>query len=77
MKEEIINIIKILGVGCKEIILGIESGNIIIDSIELLENDDILIHHFEGELDFEIYFDDIELDKQLEIYYTLNSLLYN
>jgi GMP synthase PP-ATPase subunit len=77
MKDHIINIIKILGVGRQEIIINMVIGKILIDTIELRDYDTIKIHHFEGDLDIEIDFDVIEPIYQTEIYHTLNSLLYN
>jgi hypothetical protein len=52
-------------------------GKILIDTIELRDYDTIIIHHFEGDLDLEIDFDDIEPVYQTEIYHKLNTLLYN
>lgn len=77
MKEDIINIINILGVGHKEIVVNIELDKLLIDTIEIRNNDTIIIHHFMGDLDLEIDYEDIDLIYQKEIYYTLNSLLYN
>jgi len=77
MKDHIINIIKILGVCCQEIIINMVIGKILIDTIELRDYDTIIIHHFEGDLDLEIDFDDIEPVYQTEIYHKLNTLLYN
>lgn len=76
MREDIINIVKILGIGCTEIIIDIEVGGLYIDTIELRDGM-VFLHHFKGDLDLEINFDDIEIKHQIEIHHILNSLLYN
>jgi hypothetical protein len=78
MKEELINLVRILGIGCGEIILEIDLGFFFIDSIEFREPDDIILHHFdENNLDFELSFDDLENKDKKKIITVVNSLLYN
>ena len=76
MKEELINNIKILGVGCDEIIIDIDLDIVIINSVEL-RDDDIILHSFSNDLDFEIFFDDIDPKMKKRIYTAICSLLYN
>jgi uncharacterized protein YkuJ len=79
MKNEIINMIKILGIGTHELIIDFDLGSIIFNSIEWDINDNkIYLHTFE-ENDFDIAyeFDDLDLDAQMEIYITLARILYN
>ena len=78
MRKELINLIKILGIGCDEIIIEIDLGFFIVHSIELRGSDDIILHHFEkNSLDFEIGFDELEIKDKKKIILTLSSLLYN
>lgn len=78
MKEELINIIKILGIGCTEIIIDIETDFITINSVEYFEPDEIILHYFkDDELDIEINFDDLEYEYQRLVYNLLSIHLYN
>jgi len=78
MKEELINLVRILGIGCGEIILEIDLGFFFIDSIEFREPDDIILHPFvENSLDFELFFDELENKDKKKIITIVNSLLYN
>ena len=78
MKEEIINIIKILGIGVKELILDIDLGFFYVNSIELIEPDEIILHSFEDdETDVELNFDDLEEKHQKHLWLILSVLLYN
>jgi hypothetical protein len=78
MKEEIINIIKILGIGVKEIILDIDLGFFYVNSIEFIEPDEIILHSFEDDdTDVELNFDDLEEKHQKHLWLILSVLLYN
>jgi hypothetical protein len=78
MKEEIINIIKILGIGVKELILDIDLGFFYVNSIELIEPDEIILHSFEDDdTDVELNFDDLEEKHQKHLWLILSVLLYN
>ena len=78
MKEEIINIIKILGIGVKELILDIDLGFFYVNSIEFIEPDEIILHSFEDDdTDVELNFDDLEEKHQKHLWLILSVLLYN
>lgn len=78
MRDEIIKLIKILGIGYTELILtfDLDCGNF--ESIEYIEEDDLILLHIFQDEDFDITFDfdEIEEDDQKRIYYTL-SVIYN
>lgn len=79
MKHEIINMIKILGIGMSELIMDFDLDSIIFNSIEWDNTDNkVYLHIFEDD-DFDITydFDDLDVDTQMEIYITLASILYN
>jgi len=78
MKEEIINVIKILGIGVKELILDIDLGFFYVSSIEFIEPDEIILHSFEDDdTDVELNFDDLEEKHQKHLWLILSVLLYN
>jgi hypothetical protein len=78
MKEDIINIIKILGIGIKELVLDIDIGVFYVNSIEFIEPDEIILHNFEDdETDVELNFDDLEERHQKHLWLILSILLYN
>lgn len=77
MKMEIIKILKILGVGCTEVLVDIELNEFLINSIELLNDDQIILHVFVENYDIELYFDELDEIEKMNIYQILISLLYN
>lgn len=77
MKEDIIKIIKILGVGYNEIIMDITLDLITINSIEFREPNNVYLHHYDDDLDYEIEFDSISIENQKIIFKEMNSLIYN
>ena len=77
MKMEIIKILKILGVGCTEVLVDIELNELLINSIELLNDDQIILHVFVDNYDIELYFDELDEIEKMNIYQILISLLYN
>jgi hypothetical protein len=78
MKEDIINIIKILGIGTTELVLDINIGILYINSVEFREPDEVILHSFEGyDMDIEIDFDDLDLKSKRHIWTLLSILLYN
>jgi hypothetical protein len=78
MKKDLINLVRILGIGYQEIMIDINLGFFLVDSIEFREPDDIILHHFdENSLDFELSFDDLENKDKKKIITIVNSLLYN
>lgn len=76
-KSDLINIIKILAVNCTEILIDIDIESFTINSIELDDDDTIILHSFIDDMDLEFLYDDISTKDQLVIHQTLCSLLYN
>lgn len=77
MKEELINIIRILGIGCSEIVLDIDLSNFTINSIELIEPDTLVVHRFIDDLDYELFWDDLTYSDRRTIYQVLSIYVYN
>lgn len=77
MKGDLLKIIKILALNCNEILIDIELESFIINSIEVNDKEDIVLHVFSGTMDIEFSFDDISENDKNQIYLTLSSLLYN
>lgn len=77
MKKELISLIKMLGIGLTELIIDIDLDYVIINSIEYRSPDEVWLHHFKEELDFEIEFDEIEKEYQKKIFNTVKTFLYN
>ena len=76
MREQLISIIKILGVNYNEIIVDIDLDTYVINTIEIVNNI-IVLHIFLDEMDIELNYDDINEADKYVIYQTLNSMLYN
>lgn len=77
MKKKVIDLIKILGVGINELIIDISFDDITFNSIEWCEEDDkLLLHLFENNLDYFFDFDKLKKEQQ-EIIYKELSILYN
>lgn len=77
IKKEIINSVLILGVGLKEIVLDIDLGFIMINSIEIRNSNEIILHSFIEDIDYEIQFIDLEQSYQHYIYQLITILVYN
>lgn len=79
MKHEIINMIKILGIGMSELIMDFDLDSATFNSIEWDSSDNkVYLHIFEeGDFDITYDFEDLDVDDQMEIYITLASILYN
>jgi hypothetical protein len=78
MKNELISLIKILGLGLTELVIDIDLDYITINSIEYREPDEVWIHHFDNnDMDYEIEFDEIPNKYQRRIFNKIKSLLYN
>lgn len=78
MKSELVSLIRILGIGCTELVIDIDLERIVINSVEFREPDEVYLHHFtDYGFDFEIEFDDISLEDQKIVFWELKSLLYN
>lgn len=77
MKKELISLVKILGLGLTELVIDIDLDYITINSIEYRDPDEIWIHHFDNNLDYEIEFEEIPDNYQKRIFNEIKSLLYN
>lgn len=77
MKEDIINVIRILGVGLTELILEIDLGFFVINSVEYREPDEIILHSFKDDVDYEMNFDELGESYQKYIHKLLTILVYN
>ena len=78
MKKEIINLIKILGIGYQEIVCEIRLDLFTVDSLEIVEPDTIILHHFSDDgFDWELSFDELEEDNKVRVLSHVNALLYN
>lgn len=78
MKKNIIELIKILGIGLYEIVMDIEIDEVIFNSIEWTREDDkVTLHVFDGEnYDYSYDFDDLTDDQKIIVYYRL-YIIYN
>ena len=78
MKEKVIDLIQILGMGLNELVFDFEIDGVKFNSIEWVpEEDQILLHIFEDdETDYHCDFEGIDIDKQIKVYKIL-SVLYN
>ena len=79
MKNEIINMIKILGIGVLELVIDFDLDLGSFNSIEWDKtNNKIYLHIFEDDdLDIVQDFDDLSEEDQMSVYITLASILYN
>jgi len=76
MKEELINIIKILGIGLNELYVEIDLGFLYIHSIEYVKEDNsIILHNFIGDLDVEFDYVDLEEYEKIYIFSLLSAFL--
>ena len=66
MKEDIINVIKILGIGLNEVLVDIDLGFFYINSVEFRKPDEVILHQFEGDTDYEISYDELNLIDRIE-----------
>lgn len=78
MKSELIRMIRILGVGCRELVIDIDLGIVIVNSVEFRDPESVYVHHFTDEgFDFEMEFDEIDPKHRRIIFNSLSGLLYN
>lgn len=77
MKEKVIDLIQILGVGLNELVFDFEIDGVKFNSIEWVpEEDQILLHIFEDEeTDWHCDFEGIDIDKQIKVYKTILTFL--
>lgn len=77
MRDDLIRIIRILGVNYNEIFIDIDVDGFTINSLEIRDESAIVLHSFVNDMDLEFFYDDlIEEDRKI-IYRSLCSLLYN
>jgi hypothetical protein len=78
MKEKVRDLIKILGIGLYELVIDINVGDMTFNSIEWLEEEEvILLHIFEDDdVDYFIDFEELSTENQIIIYKTL-AIIYN
>ena len=77
MKKELIRIIKLCGIDLRELVIDIVLDSYIFNTIELLEDDSIILHTFQGELDIETNWIDLSIKQQKEIIKILKPYVYN
>lgn len=75
LKNKVINSIKILGIGIKELVIDIELSEFTINSIEYdKKNDNVLVHIFNDNLDIMYEFDGLCEKDKLKIIKMLDSI---
>jgi|688.fasta_scaffold2120092_1 hypothetical protein len=78
MKEKVRDLIKILGIGLHELVIDINIGGVIFNSIEWVEEEEIILLHIfdDDEMDYFIDFEELSTESQIVIYKSL-SIIYN
>ena len=77
-KFELANTIKILGVDSNEIQIDLELNDLFFNTIEWRpEEDKIILHYFEDNIDYEFDYDDFGEDHQQMIYQMISQILLN
>ncbi len=77
MKEKVIELIKVLGLGYNELVFDFTIDDIDFNSIEWCQEENaVLLHIFDGD-DFDGFFDfeGIDIDKQIKVYKILLEIL--
>ena len=77
MKEDVINVVRILGIGLDEILVEIDLGFYVVHTIEWRQPNDIILHSFKDGLDYEMNFDSLSLTHQKIVHRLLTILVYN
>lgn len=77
MKEDLINTIRILGIGLNEIIVDIDLNTFMVNSIEYRSPNEIILHSFTGDFDYEVDFDELDEVHQKYVCMLISILLYN
>ena len=76
MKNKVIEIIRILGVGLNEIVFDFEIDDVQFNSIEWVpEDNSVRVHIFHDDFDYHFDFDGIDIDKQIKIYRKLSVFM--
>jgi hypothetical protein len=78
MKEKVRDLIKILGIGLHELVIDINIDGVIFNSIEWVEEEEIILLHIfdDDEMDYFIDFEELSTESQIVIYKSL-SIIYN
>lgn len=78
MKEKVRDLIRILGIGLYELVIDINVGDITFNSIEWVEDEEIILLHIfdEDDMDYFIDFEELSTENQIIIYKSL-SIIYN
>ena len=76
MKKKVKDLIKNLGIGLNELVIDINLDEVTFNSIECEENNKIILHKFEDDLDYEFDFEELTDDQQMMVYKIL-SVIYN
>lgn len=76
MKDKVVELIKILGVGYNELVFDFTIDGVDFNSIEWCpEEDVILLHIFDDDYDGFFDFEGIDIDKQIKLYKILLEIL--
>lgn len=77
MKDKIVDLIRLLGIGLNELVFDFEIDGVKFNSIEWLpESDVVLLHIFEDdETDLHCDFENLDIDKQIKVHKILSSFL--
>jgi len=78
MKEKVRDLIRILGIGLYELVIDINVGDITFNSIEWVEDEEIILLHIfdDDDMDYFIDFEELSTENQIIIYKSL-SIIYN
>lgn len=77
MRDDLIRIIRILGVNYNEIFIDIDVDGFTINSLEIRDGSAIVLHSFVNDMDLEFFYDDLIEEDRKTIYRSLCSFLYN
>ncbi len=77
MKDKIVDLIRLLGIGLNELVFDFEIDGVKFNSIEWEpESDVVLLHIFEDdETDLHCDFENMDIDKQIKVFKILSSFI--
>lgn len=77
MKDKIVDLIRLLGIGFNELVFDFEIDGVKFNSIEWVpENDTVLLHIFEDdETDIHCDFENLDIDKQIKVFKVLSTFM--
>ena len=77
MKDKIVDLIRLLGMGLNELVFDFEVDGVKFNSIEWQpESDVVLLHIFEDdETDLHCDFENMDIDKQIKVFKILTSFI--